>query len=114
MKTAEVVKIFLLGMIAAFLAMIALRPEQSVVRADSGVKSGDVIAVTAPDRATLFLIDTSSKQIAQYGVDTNRFSLRAARHYGYDLSIEEATSPQGMDLKEAKKKAQETTKGGNK
>ena len=116
MKTADAVKIFLLGMVTAFLAIIAFRPQSAIsFAADSG-RAGDLIAVAAAtqNQAVLFLIDTASKQIAQYAVDNQRFSLRGARHYGYDLAIEEASQPGGIDLKNAKKLAQESTKAGGK
>ena len=104
MKISDAVRLFLLGMITAFLAVIALRPQSGAFSADDGVRAGDLIAVTGPDKATLFLVDTNAKQIAQYGVDNARFSLRGARHYSQDLKVFEGSwTGTGIDVEGATK-----------
>ena len=111
MKPTDVVKIFLLGMITAFLAVIALRSPQGTVAlaGGGGASSGNIIAVTTPESGSLFIIDTANKQLAQYTTDSRQFRLRAARYFNYDLQLYDSLQ-QGMTVKRAKKAARDADK----
>ena len=93
MKTAETVRVFLLGAAVALLAVIALRPSQQSAQAQmAGAPAGNLIALTAPGPGardtSLFLIDPGKQTIACYSArEGNPFSLRATRWFKDDLSI---------------------------
>ena len=112
--TVDLVKVFLLGMITAFLAVIALRPNGGVILAANkgggamAGQAGSLIALTGPSDASLFLVDTTNKHIAQYAVDNSRFSLRAARAFKNDLWIKDINRKGGIDLKTAEKEAKKS------
>lgn len=102
----EKVKIFLLGMVTALLTIIALRPDgsQSLHASDGygmGAGADGVFALTGPENATLFLVDTNNKQIAQYSMEPGHFSLRRARHYAQDLKIYDDGQKGGITVKKA-------------
>jgi hypothetical protein len=102
MKTSETVKIFLLGMIVAFLAVIALRPQDNSALAAGGAdRDGALMGLTGDKEASLFLVDPVNKQIAQYSIKNNNFSLRGARSFKHDLSIMEANNQGGISVKDA-------------
>lgn len=117
MKAAEAVKIFMLGMITAFLAVLIFqgghdesKPGAAVAADAAGAvaKGGDLLALTGEEKCTLFLIDPVNKQIAQYSVDTARFSLRAARYFKHDMFITEENRRGGIDVERAEKLAKES------
>ena len=93
MKTSDAVRMFLLGVIAALLAAIALRPGGQEAQAQmTGAASGNIIALTSSgpgnDQITLFLIDPAKQTIAYYTArSSSPFSLRDVRWYKDDLNI---------------------------
>lgn len=105
-NTTELVKVFLLGVIATLLAVAVFRPNTTNVTyaADGGAMgaaSGNIIALTGAEKSTLYLVDTENQQIAQYAVDNARFSLRSARHYSQDLKIYEEDRKGGIKISDA-------------
>lgn len=105
MKPVEAVKIFLLGMITAFLAVIVFRgPQSSIAVADTGGAANNIIAVTSPKDGNLFLIDTANKYVSQYTTDSSKFRFRTGRYYNYDLQIYDSFK-WGLSVKDARKQA---------
>jgi hypothetical protein len=110
-NTGEVVKIFLLGMIVAFLAVIALRPQDNSALAAGGAdRDGALMGLTGDKEASLFLVDPVNKQIAQYSIKNNNFSLRAARSFKHDLSITEVNNQGGLSVEKAEDEARKSAK----
>lgn len=115
-STADLVKVFLLGMIVALLGVLALRPDSGSVQAAGGggaagpVTANGLIALTGPGDAALFLIDPVNKYIAQYDIDNARFSLRAARYFKNDLYIKDINRKGGIDIDLAEKEAKKSMK----
>jgi hypothetical protein len=110
MTTATTIKMFLMGMIAALLLVIALKDGRAALNsasaADSGQAGGTIALVSnygqGNNKLGIVLVDTSTKHIAIYQADDNSkfFSLVAARNYGYDLGIDHADydSSKGYDV----------------
>jgi hypothetical protein len=114
-KTMDMTKIFLLGMITAFLAVIAFRPaDSSATAADGGgmgAAANGLIAVSAPKDGDLFIIDTSTKHVAHYNKDNaDRFLMQGGRDFTNDLFIKDTDKKAGMSVKDAVKQAKEDMK----
>jgi hypothetical protein len=115
MQRIDLVKVFLLGVGVTLLAVLVFRPETRIALAQEGpVQSGSLMALTGPDKATLFLVDTSSKQIAQYSIDTKGLLLESCRTYKSDLLLEDEHKSGGMSVKEVEKLANAQTGKGPK
>ena len=114
MKTVEAIKIFLLGIITAFLAVLVFRPTDGLTVAAEGgaaAKGGDLMAVATQrgnSDAVLSIIDPTNKYIAQYSVDNARFNLRAARYFKNDLYITDINKKGGLSVKDAAKEAKKS------
>ncbi len=102
MKAGEAVKMILLGMTVAFLAVLAIRGGGEGLAADHAA-GGSVIALTVSDTKDtyLYLVNTESKHIALYAYDGNKFGFRASRSYQYDR-LEDMNDRRGMSVKDAK------------
>lgn len=114
-STADLVKVFLLGMITALLAVIALKPGGGEAQAAAGgiggpVMGNGIMALTAPEEGVLYLVDPVNKYIAQYDLSNSRFSLRSARYFENDLRIKEASDKGGMSVNEAEREAEKSMK----
>ncbi len=110
MKSTDVVKIFLLGVVTALLAVLVFSPSRSITLAgDAGgavSQMGDLMAVAVSgEDATLFLIDPVNKQLAAYNYGGDELNLNGARHYSQDLLLEYASSNRGMTVEEARETA---------
>jgi hypothetical protein len=104
------VRIFLLGVIATLLAVIAFRPSTQEARADTGSSDG-IIAVAAPQSSSLYLVNTKDKTIAHYENGSSNFKLKAARFYQYDLQIFDK-SGKTLSVDDAKDQAEKDIKAG--
>lgn len=111
--TLDYVKVFLLGMIAAFLGVLAFQDNSpGIAFAEGGGSANGLIAVTGPEKASLFLVDTGTQHIAHYNNNTGgRMKLRDGRLYKYDLGIEDDGRSAGYTVKEAEKMAKESMEG---
>lgn len=109
MKNSDAIKIFLLGAITALLAVIALRPATTEVRAADGMaaSAGGLMAVTGPRDAALFIIDPTNKYVSQYAIDSTGFSLRGARYFKHDLYIRELKRKGRFSVDDAEQFAKE-------
>ncbi len=118
MKTTEIAKIFLLGMAAAFLGMLAYNSFSSnkAMAAAGGAAispAGDLMALAVAgqgDKSALYLIDPANKYIAHYTYDGSTFSLRSARCYRYDLIIGDYNEKGGLKIKDVKDEAEKWAK----
>lgn len=92
MKTSESMKMFLLGLVVALLAVIALRSDSGVATAADSGGSGNLVALaqSSKNAAMLFLVDMQTRHIAVYMAEDNKFAFQAARSFRYDLGITEA------------------------
>lgn len=105
---SELAKVFLLGVIAALVAVAVFQPEAVRINAADSSSSGGLIALTVQGKkdVKLFVIDTVSKYLAVYAVDTSdRLIFQSARKIQQDLRIEEMNKKSGMSVKEAEKEA---------
>ena len=121
MNTSDAIRMFLLGVAVALLAVIAFRPAQQSAQAQmAGAPAGNIIALTASgpkDQASLFLIDPAKQTIAFYSAkDANPFSLRGVRWFKDDLSIfyvgkddKDTYNNSGISTKEAETLAKKHT-----
>ncbi len=117
MVMAEKIKLFLLGVIVALLAVAVFgnhkTPDLSSLGLPAAVASdtasGDgVLAVASGDN--LFLINTATKNLAFYSYKSSKFSLRAGRYYKYDLGLVDELRDGGISVKDAKKAADDGAK----
>jgi hypothetical protein len=100
MTTANTVKVFFLGVIAALLLALVLKDVRlastTANAQDSATAAGTVALVSnigsGGQKVALFIIDTATKHLALYVVDDGNkfFNLVAARNYGYDVGIDYA------------------------
>ncbi|MBN2712786.1 MAG: hypothetical protein JXR97_10210 [Planctomycetes bacterium] len=114
-SSVEMVKVFLLGMICAFIAVMALRPTSSSAKAADGgamgASAGGMMALTGPKDATLFLIDTKNEIILSYSPTAGRYLLRSGRTYQYDKFLEDENKTGGFTVEEAQKIVDKLKKG---
>ena len=113
MKTVDAIKLCALGAIVSLLAVIALNGHTSCGKAYAGdaASSGNIIALTSRcgtgngKYSALYLIDTSSKNIAVYIHDNLNFGLSCARTYSFDVGIGDMKfkGGKGATVKQAKK-----------
>ena len=106
MKSVEAVKMFMMGLLVAVLAVIAFRATPDVNAYEGGASSGTFIALTSNSNngrtSVLYLIDSENKFISLYGYDDSQFQFRASRYYGFDMGIVDMNMRRGLGVDEAK------------
>ena len=109
MKTAEAVKVFLLGVIVALLLVVAINPAgQFSFAGTSGVsQKGGLIVVSGDSKGSndelVFIVDTVNNYVAQYGRQGNgQFVLYGARNFANDLRIRDKYNRNGIKVKSKK------------
>ncbi len=109
MKTAEAVKIFLLGAIAALLLAVAINPggQFSFAGTSAVSQKGGLIVVAGDTKSgneLLFVVDTVNNYVAQYGKQGNgQFVLYGARNFANDLRIQDNYNRNGVKVEKTKK-----------
>lgn len=117
MAMNEKIKIFLLGMAVAFLAVITFELCGNNTRnplipsahaADVAVAGDGTMAIAANDN--LYLINTATKNIAYYSYKNAKWTLRGGRYYKFDLGLMDEFRDGGIPVKDAKKTSDDDAK----